>query len=94
MIIFYFISFSNLPYINGLRVCHWGEGRVYGGRLCGHGEEGGDAEGHPGRDGVRVQPERDPGDDDQHAAGHVDGDEVVRELPLEHEIHRQAAVLP
>ena len=41
-----------------------------------------------------VEPEVDPGHDDQHAAGHVDGDEVVRELALEHEVHREAAVLP
>ena len=40
-----------------------------------------------------VEPEVDPGHDDQHAAGHVDGDEVVRELALEHQVHREAAVL-
>ena len=40
-----------------------------------------------------VEPEIDPGHDDKHAAGHVDGDEVVGELPLEHQVHREAAVL-
>ena len=40
-----------------------------------------------------VAPEVDPGHDDEHAAGHIDGDEVVGELPLEHQVHRQAAVL-
>ena len=40
-----------------------------------------------------VEPEVDPGHDDEHAAGHVDGDEVVGELALEHEVHGEAAVL-
>ena len=39
-----------------------------------------------------VEPEVDPGHDDEHAAGDVDGDEVVGELPLEHQVHRQATV--
>ena len=47
----------------------------------------------PGRDGVLVQPEADPGDDDEHAAGHVDRDQVVGELPLEDQLHLEAAVL-
>ena len=47
----------------------------------------------PGRNGVLVQPEGDPGHDDQHAAGHVDGDQVVGELTLEDQLHLQAAVL-
>ena len=34
-----------------------------------------------------VQPKVDPGHDDQHTAGDVDGDEVVGELPLEHQVH-------
>ena len=61
--------------------------------LCGHGEQGGDAEGDPGGDSVGVQPEADPGDDDEHAAGHVDGQQVVGELPLKGEVHGEAAVL-
>ena len=61
--------------------------------LCGHGEQGGDAEGDPGGDSVGVQPEADPGDDDEHAAGHVDRDQVVGELPLEDQLHLEAAVL-
>ena len=36
--------------------------------------------------------ETDPRHNDEHAARDVDGDEVIRELPLEHEIHRQATV--
>ncbi len=40
-----------------------------------------------------VEPEIDPGHDDEHAAGHIDGDEVVGELALENEVHSEAAVL-
>ncbi len=81
------------PHVDGLGV---GDGRqlsVDARRLGGHGEEGGDAERDASRDGVLVQPEGHPGDDDQHAARHVDGDQVVRELALEDELHLQAAVL-
>ena len=41
-----------------------------------------------------VQPEADPGHYDQHAGGDVDGEEVVGELPLEHQDHLEAAVGP
>ena len=41
-----------------------------------------------------VEPEVDPGHDDEHAAGHIDGDEVVGELPLEDQLNLQATVLP
>ena len=58
-----------------------------------HGEQGGDAQGDPGGDSVGVEPEADPGHDDEHAAGHVDCQQVVGELPLEGEVHREAAVL-
>ena len=47
----------------------------------------------PGRDRVGVEPEGDPGHDDQHAAGHVDGQQVVRELTLKRQVDRQTAVL-
>ena len=35
-----------------------------------------------------------PRDDDEHTAGHIDGEKVIGELSLEGQIHRQAAVLP
>ena len=76
-----------LPYINGLGVGHWRQGRVDGGRLGGHGQEGGHTQRHPRGHGLGVQPEVDPGHDDEHAAGHVDGDEVVGELSLEHQVN-------
>ena len=41
-----------------------------------------------------VNPEGEPGDDDEHAGGDVDGEHVVRELPLQGQLHQQAAVLP
>ena len=82
-----------LPDVYGLCVCDGRQRRVDGSRLGGHGEQGGDPERHPGRDGVRVQPEADPGDDDEHAAGNVDGDQVVGELPLEDQVDGEAAVL-
>jgi len=69
------------------------EGGVDAGRLGGHGEEGGDAEGDPGGHCALVQPEADPRHDDQHAAGDVDLDQVVRELSLEQQVHLQATVL-
>ncbi len=81
------------PDVDGLGVGHGWQLRVDARRLRGHGEECGDAERDPRRDGVLVEPEGDPGDDDQHAARHVDGDQVVGELALEDQLHLQAAVL-
>ena len=95
------------------------EGVADGGGLGGHGEEGGDPEGHPSRHGLPrlhssqalrrnhwigfdksfcpchlwVNPEGEPGHDDEHAGGHVDGQHVVGELPLQGQVHQQAAVL-
>ena len=43
---------------------------------------------------LRINPEGEPGDDDEHAGGDVDGEHVVRELPLQRQLHQQAAVLP
>ena len=85
-------SLTHLPHVYGFGVCDGREGVVDGGRLGGHGQQGGDPEGDPGRNGVRIEPEADPGDDDQHAARHVYGDQVVGELPLENEVHRETAV--
>ena len=85
---------SARPHVDSLGVGHRGQLGGDPAGLGGHGEEGGDAQGDPGRDGVLVQPEGDPGDDDQHAAGDVDGDEIVGELPLEDELHLETAVLP
>ena len=39
-----------------------------------------------------VQPEGHPGHADDHEGGHVDGDDVVGDLPLEFQINTQAAV--
>ena len=60
--------------------------------LCRHSEEGGDAQADPGGHRVGVQPEGDPGHDDQHAAGDVDCQQVVGELSLEGKVNSQTAV--
>ena len=82
------------PDIDGLGVGHGGQGPVDPGYLGGHGEEGRHPQRHPGRHRPVVQPERDPGDDDQHTGGNVDGEQVVGELPLEDENNLETAVLP
>ena len=58
------------------------KGRLSTDLLGGHGQQRGHPEGHAGRDRVGVQPEADPGHDDQHAARDVDCQQVVGELPL------------
>ena len=55
--------------------------------MCGHGQQGGHAQAHSGGHSVGVQPEADPGHNDQHAAWDVDCQQVVGELSLEGEIH-------
>jgi len=40
-----------------------------------------------------VQPEGHPRDHDDHEGGDVDGDDVVRQLPLERHVDSQAAVV-
>ena len=80
------------PDIDGLRVGDRRKLSVDAGSLGGHGEQGGDPERDSSRDRVLVEPEADPRDDDEHAAGDVDGDQVVGELPLEDQLHLQAAV--
>ena len=41
-----------------------------------------------------INPEWEPGHDDDHQSGEVDGDDVVADLPGEEKVHLQAAVLP
>jgi hypothetical protein len=41
----------------------------------------------------RVNPEAEPGDDDEHAGGNIDSEQVVGELSLQGQLHLQAAVL-
>ncbi len=40
-----------------------------------------------------VNPEAEPGHDDEHAGGNIDSEQVVRELSLQGQLHLQAAVL-
>ena len=41
-----------------------------------------------------INPEWEPGHDDDHQSGEVDGDDVVADLPGEQKVHLQATVLP
>ena len=61
-------------------------------RLSRHGEQRRDAQGNSGWNGMRVKPETDPRNDDQHAARYVVLDQVVGELAFKHEVNLEAAV--
>ena len=61
--------------------------------LRAEGEEAGDPQRDPGWHGLRLDPERDPGHDDDEAGGDVGVEEVVAEATLEHEHHLQAGEL-
>ena len=80
------------PDVDGLGVGNRGERPVHPGYLGGHGQQGRHPQRHPGRHRPVVQPEGDPGDDDQHAGGNVDGEQVVRELALEDEDNLETTV--
>lgn len=80
------------PHVDGLGVGHGRKWRVDTGSLRCHGEQRGDAERYAGRHRALIEPEGHPGHDDQHAAGNVDLDQVVRELSLEQEIHLETTV--
>lgn len=81
------------PHVDGLRVGDGRQRRVDAGRLRGHRQQRGDPQRDARRHRALVQPERHPRHDHQHAAGDVDLDQVVTELPLEQQIHLQTAVL-
>ena len=76
------------PDIDSFCVGHRRQRVVDGGRLSWHGEQGRHTERDSGRNRVGVEPEAHPGDDDQHAAGNVNGQKVIRELALERQVHR------
>ena len=59
-----------------------------------HGEHGGDAEGDAGRRGVAVEPEGNPGDDDNQTGRDVDLDQVVAHGADELDVARQTRVIP
>ena len=80
------------PDVHGLGVGDWWEAALDGAHGGGHGQEGGHPQGHPRRHRLVVQPEGEPGDEDDHEAGDVDGEDVEGELPGEHQVHLQAAV--
>ena len=49
--------------------------------MCGgHGQEGGDPQGDPGRNRLVVDPEGEPRDEDDHGGRHVDGQDEEGQL--------------
>ena len=77
-----------------LHVGHWRERLLDAGEGGGEGQEGAHAQRHPGRGGLVVDPEGEPGDEDDDDAGDVHGDQEVGQLPGEHQVHLETAVLP
>ena len=63
--------------ILGFHVGYLGQGGVDGVDEGGHGEDSGDTQPYPGWSCSSVEPEGDPGDDDNQRGGNVDLDEVV-----------------
>ena len=94
------VDFSNewswiityLPHVDSFGVSYGGQRRVDWAGLRWHGQQSGDSKRHPGRHGVRVKPKTDPWNDDQHWAGNVNGDEIVRKLAFEDQVHGKTAV--
>ena len=58
--------------------------------LGGESQQGGHSQGDPGRNGLRLDPETDPGHDDDQTGGDVGVEQVVAQPSLEHEHHLQA----
>ena len=57
--------------------------------MCGgHGQEGGDPQGDPGRDCLVVNPEGEPRDEDDHGGWHVDCEDEEGQLPWLKNIHK------
>lgn len=52
-----------------------------------HGEDSGDAEAYTGRGSIHVDPEGDPGQDDNEQAGNVHLNQIVAHLPLQVKLH-------
>ena len=77
-----------------LHVGHRRERLLYAGQGGGESQQSAHAQRYPGRGRLVVDPEGEPGDDDDHDAGDVHGDQEVRELPGEDQVHLETAVLP
>ena len=75
-----------------LGIRHGRQRIVYAGSLRWHGEKCRDSQWNSSRHTFGVQPEADPGYDDQHAARGVELDHVVWELAFENEVHTKATV--
>ena len=46
----------------------------------------------PGRNGILIQPEADPGHNNEHTTGNIYGNQVIGELPLKYQLNFQAPV--
>ena len=57
--------------------------------LGGESQQGGHSQRYPGRHGLRLDPETDPGHDDDQTGGDVGVEQVVAQPPLEHKHHLQ-----
>ena len=80
-------------YIQSLHVRDLGQGSVDGAHKGDHGEDSGDPQAHPGRGGVSVQVEADPGHHDYEATGDVHLYDVVAHGPAEQNVSTEPAVV-
>lgn len=62
--------------------------------LGGHGEHGGDAEAYTGRGSIHIDPEGDPGQDDDEQAGDVHLNQIVTHLPFQVKLYLDAGEFP
>ena len=72
-----------------LDVGHGRQGLLTVGVLGGEGQERGHPQRDPGRDSLRLDPEADPGHDDDQAGGDVGVEQVVAQPSFEHEHNLQ-----
>ena len=70
-----------------LHVSHWWERLLDAGEGGGESQQSAHAQGHPGRGGLVVDPEGEPGDDDDHDAGDVHGHQEVGQFPGEDQVN-------
>ena len=75
-----------------LGISHWWEGVTNRSCFSRHSQQCGDSQGYSCRHCFGINPEGEPGDNHQHAGGHVDGQHVVGELSLQGQLHQETTV--